>query len=254
MILFWRNIIFSLCLLLPSHILAVDISEKLVVNFATEANYFPFEYVDDKELIQGFDIDIANAICQAANLVCYFHNHSFGSLLLTLQFGRFDAVIAALDITEERLSKVDFSNSYYQIPPVFVSPVSAQNKFSIVDKSIGVQTNSSNHHYLLQHAKENSFIISYFSSSEAFRDLRQGKIDMVFADKAVVVDFLLKDKNSSKSSINKTEKLFTEKYSSGYGIAVKKGNTPLLERLNYGLTKIKKEGRYKEIFSRYFKY
>jgi len=134
-----------------------------------------------------------------------------------------------------------------------VSPIKTPNNFSIVDKSIGVQADSSNYHYLLQQAKTSSFIISYFSSSEAFRDLKQGKIDMVFADKAVVTDFLLKEKNSSKFSINKTESLFTEKYSAGYGVAVKKGNTTLLERLNYGLTKIQKEGTYKEIFSHYFK-
>lgn len=253
MIVFLRVITSVLCVLFSMHTFAIDISKNLVVNFVTEANYYPFEYLDDSQQIQGFDIDIANAVCQVANLSCQFHHQSFDSLLLTLQFGRFDAVIAALDITKERQMKVDFSNCYYKSPPVFVSTTNIKGKFSIVDKFIGVQAESSNHHYLLKNAKKNSFIISYLSSSEAFRDLSDGKIDIVFADQAVVADFLVKRENSSKFSVKKTETIFTQEYSSGYGIAVKKGNTQLLHRLNYGLRKITEEGIYKKIYSRYFK-
>lgn len=251
---FLRGIAISLCLIFSAQIFAVDISKNITVNFVTEANYYPFEYLDEQKQIQGFDIDIANAVCKVANLSCEFHNQSFDSLLLTLQFGRFDAVIAALDITDDRKTKVDFSNSYYKSPPVFISAKNKDEKFSIVGKFIGVQSDSSNHHYLLKHAKKSSFIISYLSSSEAFSDLSEGKIDLVFADQAVVADYLIQGENNLNFSIKKTETIFMEDYSSGYGIAVKKGNTELLERLNYGLEKIVEEGAYQEIYSRYFKY
>lgn len=233
---------------------ALNISKNIEVNFVTEANYYPFEYLDDLQQIQGFDIDVANAICDVANLSCQFHNHSFDSLLLTLQFGRFDAVIAALDITKERQEKVDFSNSYYRSPPVFVSGSVSKEEFSIIGKFIGVQSDSSNHHYLIKHAKKSSFIISYLSSTEAFSDLRAGKIDLVFADQAVVDDFLLQHENESKFAVKRTENVFLDEFSSGYGIAVKKGNSDLLKRLNYGLKVISEDGTYQKIFSRYFSY
>ena len=233
-------------------VLALDTEKNISVNFVTEANYYPFEYLDDNKQIQGFDIDIAKAVCKSANLTCKFHNQSFDSLLLTLQFGRFDAVIAALDITDERQQKVDFSNSYYQSPPVFVSSKNSKEVFSIAGKFIGVQSDSSNHHYLIEHAKTNSFIISYLSSSQAFLDLSEGKIDVVFADQAVVDDFLLQADNQKKFSIRQVENIFLEDFSEGYGIAVKKGNTVLLERLNYGLKIIQQEGTYKVIFDQYF--
>ena len=231
---------------------AADIKKNITVNFVTEANYYPFEFLDDSETIQGFDIDIANAICDVSNLDCNFSSQSFDSLLLTLQFGRFDAVIAALDITEERKVRVDFSDSYYQSPPVFISTNNVDEKFSIIGKFIGVQSGSSNHSYLLKNAKQNSFIISYLSSSEAFLDLKDGKIDAVFADQAVIDDFLLKDENKTNFSIKQTEEVFLEHFSEGYGIAVKKGNSLLLERLNYGLQVIQNNGQYEEIFNRYF--
>jgi len=233
---------------------AVDISENITVNFVTEANYYPFEYLNDLNQIQGFDIDIANAICLKANLTCTFSNQSFDSLLLTLQFGRFDAVIAALDITEQRKESVDFSSSYYQSAPVFLSETSSVDEFSLIGKFIGVQSGSSNHDYLIKHAKKSSFIISYPSLTKAFLDLSRGSIDIVFADQAVVADFLLRDANQRKFSVVKTESIFLDEFSSGYGIAVKKGNAALIERINYGLRKIDEDGTYKRIFKTYFGY
>ncbi len=254
---FPRFFLFSLLLFSSfssfSSLAASPVSEENIkVSFATEANYYPFEYFNDKKQIQGFDIDIANAICNVANLTCSFHYQSFDSLLSSLQFGRFDAVISSLDITNERLKKVDFSNSYYREPPVFVSKNSSEKKFSIAEKFIGVKAHSSNQDYLIKYAKENSFIISYFSSSKAFSDLKDGKIDTVFADQAVVVDFLQKEKNQKYFSIQRTEKIFLQEFSKGYGIAVKKGNRELQERLNLGIKIIFENGTYQEIYNRYF--
>jgi len=232
--------------------LAVDLSEKLTVNFVTEANYYPFEYLDEENKIQGFDIDIANAVCEKANLTCTFNTQSFDSLLLTLKYGRFDAVIAALDITDARKEEIDFSNSYYQSTPVFISTVNPQKNLSIVDQFIGVLSGSSNHSYLIEHAKKDSFIIAYPSISQAFSDLSGGIINAVFTDQAVAVNFLLKSENRLKFSIAKTEVLPLDNFSSGYGIAVKKGNSELLERLNYGIEKIQEDGTQQQIFERYF--
>jgi len=232
--------------------LALDIDENLKVNFVTEANYYPFEYLDDAKNIQGFDIDIAKAVCEVANLTCRFNSQDFDSLLLTLQFGRFDAVIAALDITDARKEMVDFSHPYYQSAPVFLSAMNDDKGFSIVDKSIGVQSGSSNHDYLIENAKKNSFIIAYQSSSQAFLDLKSGTIDAVFADKAVADDFLLKEDNQANFLIVQTENIFLDNFSLGYGIAVKKGNVSLIQRLNYGLEKIVQNGVYQKIFSQYF--
>ncbi|WP_022941383.1 transporter substrate-binding domain-containing protein [Psychromonas hadalis] len=254
LMLFSRGCILALFLSFSMHAYALDISKNISVNFATEANYYPFEYLDELQQIQGFDIDIANAVCIVANLTCQFHNQSFDSLLLTLQFGRFDAVIAALDITKTRQAKVDFSSSYYKSPPVFISTSESQETFSIVGKFIGVQSDSSNQHYLIKHAKKESFIISYLSSSEAFLDLSEGKIDVVFADQAVVHNFLQQDENNLKFSIKQTESIFLDEFSAGYGIAVKKGNIQLLDRLNYGLKIINEDGTYQKIFVRYFNY
>lgn len=226
--------------------------DKLQVRFATDANYFPFEYLSKDKEIQGFDIDIANAVCEQVNLQCTFEHHRFDGLLLTLPFGRYDAVIAALDITEERLKQVDFTDSYYKVAPVFISKEPLTGEFSLVDKFIGVQSNTSNQNYLNQFTNGNSFIVPYYSSQAALDDLKLDRIDAVFADFAVINDFLSKQDGDVSLVISRTESIFVEQFSEGYGIAVKKGNNALRKRLNEGLKLIVENGTYAKIYQQYF--
>lgn len=254
MTLFLRSCSMLFFLTFSMQLAALDISKRITVHFATEANYYPFEYLDNQDNIQGFDIDMAKAICRAANLHCTFSNQRFDSLLLSLEFGRFDAAIAALDITKARQQKVDFSQSYYRAAPVFVGAATEVQPFDLADKFIGVQSDSSNYDYLIKLANKDSFIIAYPSSEQALSDLSVGVIDAVFVDQPIAAAFLIKPKTQSLFTLLKTEDSFIEGFSAGYGIAVKKGNRKLLERLNFGLQQVRKEGNHKKIVSSYFIY
>jgi len=226
--------------------------ENIKVRFATDTNYYPFEYLDEQKQIQGFDIDMAKAICKAVNLTCSFHHQRFDSLLLSLSFARFDAVISALDITSERLEIVDFTNSYYENTPVFISKKSAPESFSTAGKFIGVRSNSSNQEYLIKYEKDNSFIISYVTYSDVFAHLSAGKIDAAFVDQAVAVEFLKQKDNHTHFYAQKINPAQGKLFSQGYGIAIQKGNITLQKRLNLGLKIITENGTYQKIYDRYF--
>ena len=83
----------SLLLVAAMGLLSTSVMAK-EIKFATEATYAPFEYLDDKNEFQGFDIDLAHAICEQAKLECSFHNQAFDSLIPSLKFRRYDAAIA----------------------------------------------------------------------------------------------------------------------------------------------------------------
>ena len=110
----------SLLLVAAMGLLSTSVLAK-EIKFATEATYAPFEYLDDKNEFQGFDIDLARAVCEQAKLECSFHNQAFDSLIPSLKFRRYDAVIAAMDVTPERAAQVDFSDIYYENSAVFVA-------------------------------------------------------------------------------------------------------------------------------------
>jgi arginine transport system substrate-binding protein len=240
---------FSAFSVLSSTVVPLD---NIKVRFATDVNYYPFEYLDEQQQIQGFDIDMVKAICKVVNLTCSFHHQRFESLLLSLSFARFDAVISALDITSERLKKVDFTDSYYENTPVFISKKLAQESFSTVGKFIGVRSNSSNQEYLIKYEKENSFIISYVTYSQILSDLSAEKIDAAFVDQAVGSAFLKQKDNRTHFDVQKLNRAKSKLFSQGYGIAIQKGNITLQKRLNLGLKIITENGTYQKIYERYF--
>ena len=94
------------------------------------------------------------ALAALTLLSCTFSNQAFDSLIPSLKFRRFDAAIAAMDVTEERAKQVDFSNIYYENSAVFVA---AQGKFAdaaqLTGKNIGVQNGTSHQSYLLEQLK-----------------------------------------------------------------------------------------------------
>ncbi|MEF1219224.1 transporter substrate-binding domain-containing protein, partial [Photobacterium damselae] len=94
--------------LASTHALAAEQELK----FAMEATYAPFEYIDENNQIQGFDVDLANALCQQMDVKCTFHNQAFDSLIPALKFKRYDAAISGIDITEARQQQVSFSEPY----------------------------------------------------------------------------------------------------------------------------------------------
>ncbi|MCD8548064.1 MAG: lysine/arginine/ornithine ABC transporter substrate-binding protein [Aeromonadaceae bacterium] len=221
------------------------------VKFATEATYPPFEYMDSNNEFQGFDMDLARAICAEAKLTCSFHNQAFDSLIPSLKFRRFDAVIAAMDVTPERAKQVDFSDIYYENSAVFVV---AEGKFSkrdeLAGKNVGVQNGTSHQTYLQEQLKAQGVVaVPYASYQNALLDLTSGRVEAVFADTAVAAEWLKEHPGYQMLGKPVTDAKY---FGAGFAIAVNKGNQALLDSLNKGLAAIKANGTYQQIFDRYF--
>ncbi|WP_323116647.1 transporter substrate-binding domain-containing protein, partial [Klebsiella variicola] len=107
---------------------------KEKIRFATEASYAPFETVNEKNEIVGFDVDLAQAMCAKIDAECTFTNQAFDSLIPSLKYKRFDALMAGIDVTPERQKQVDFTNTYYDNSAVFVA---VAGKFDSIDSLKG---------------------------------------------------------------------------------------------------------------------
>jgi len=219
------------------------------IRFAMEASYPPFESMDASNKIVGFDVDLANALCKEIDATCTFTNQAFDSLIPSLKFRRFDAVISGMDITPEREKQVLFTQPYYENSALFVG-----QKGKIADiaalkgKKVGMQNGSTHQKFITDKHPEIS-VVPYDSYMNAKLDMQNGRIDAVFGDTAVVTEWLKADPKLAAIGDKVTDKDY---FGTGLGIAVRQGNTDLQQKLNTALDKVKKDGTYETIYSKWF--
>jgi len=223
------------------------------IHFATEATYPPFESVSADGKIQGFDIDVANALCQQIHAQCDFSNQPFASLIPSLNLGKFDALIAALGITPEREKQVSFTHTYYEPSASFVATIANHYTLQQLNgKTIGTQMGSTFAQYLQEAYGDKVTVKLYGSFQEAYLDLTAGRIDAVLSDTPVATAWLKEANHAAQYGIIDKPVTNATYFGSGYGIAVRKDDQALLEELNQALAAIKANGTYGNLVKKYF--
>ena len=215
------------------------------ITFAMEPSYPPFETTNEKGEIIGFDVDVANAICKEIQATCHFKSQSFDALIPSLKTKRFDAAISAMDITEARSKQVLFSDAYYDSSASFIG---VKDKVDLTSaKNVGVQNGTTFQQYVVAEGKQYA-PKAYASLQDAVLDLKNGRIDIIFGDTAVLSDMISKEPEIQFVG----EKVTNKKYfGNGLGIAVNKSSKELLESLNKGLETVKANGEYQKIYDKW---
>lgn len=215
------------------------------ITFAMEPSYPPFEFTNEKGEIIGFDVDVANAICKEIQATCKFKGEAFDALIPNLKAKRFDAAISAMDITEARAKQVLFSDAYYDSTASYVA---LKGKATLESaKNIGVQNGTTFQQYTVAETKQYA-PKAYASLQDAILDLKNGRIDIIFGDTAVLADMINKEPEIQFVG----EKVTNKKYfGNGLGIAMNKSSKALAESLNKGLTTIKANGEYQKIYDKW---
>jgi arginine transport system substrate-binding protein len=229
--------------------LSLSASAAQTLRFATEASYPPFEFVDSDNKIQGFDVDLANALCKEIDATCTFTNQAFDSLIPSLKFRRFDAVMAGMDITPEREKQVLFTKPYYDNSAIFIAQKGKlADVAALKGKRVGVQ-NGTTHQKYLSDKHSDITVVPYDSYQNAILDLKNGRIDAVFGDTAVVNEWL---KTNPQLGVATPKVTDAQYFGTGLGIAVRPDNKALLEKLNGALKAIKADGTYQKISNQWF--
>lgn len=221
-----------------------------VLVVGTDAAYAPFESQNEKGEIVGFDIDVVTAVAKKAGVEVKFVNTPWEGIFNTLAQGDRDLLVSAITITDERKQTMDFSTPYFDAQQLIaVKKNSKVSKFDDLKKlKVGVQTGTTGDEVVTKLQGKNSTNVKRFESTPlALKELESGGVDAVVADNGVVINYVAN--NSALGFKTVTDKGFVPEQ---YGLAVKKGNTELLEKLNKGLADIKADGTYDQIYAKYF--
>lgn len=209
---------------------------KLIL--ATEAAFAPYEYYQDGEIV-GVDIDIAREIALSLGKELVIKDVSFDFIINEIKSGKSDIGAAGMSITKERLEEVDFSVEYAVSNQVVIVPM--DSKITSIDQisnqRIAVQLGTVADSYVNENYKDATVIRQkkYLSMVE---DLKAGKVDLIIMD-LLPANEIVKSNDGLKIL---DEYLFTDKY----GMAIKKGNKELLDKVNDVLTRLMSEGKIEE--------
>ena len=246
-------------LVLLSALLATPASagERSDVRFGVSANYPPFTFIDQNNRFQGFEIDVANALCAQMKVKCAFVNQEWSDMVPALLANRFDAILASLSITEERKKKVDFTRPYYQSPGSFATRKAANlrdtNPAAMKGRLLGAQEGTIHANYLQRiYAPAGAKVKLYASQQEAQLELARGRLDAMLADKIGLFEWIGKTEQGGCCTLT-GEDLSDKTYvGEGVGIAVRKEDRDLKERFNLAIDTILANGTYKKINDKYF--
>jgi len=231
-------------------------AQEKTLKIGTEGAYPPFNNLTADGKLEGFDIDIAQALCDEMKVKCEFVTQDWDGIIPALQAGKFDAIVASMSITPERKKQVDFTNKYYNTPPAIAAPkdtdIKGVTKEDLAGKTIGVQGSTTHFNYSEQ-TYTDSTIKPYPTAQEYQLDLANGRLDAV-NDDVVVIQQWLDSPEGACCKLVGTIKPVEEIHGPGAGIAVRKGDDELREKLNAAITAIRENGKYKEINDKYFKF
>lgn len=213
---------------------------------ATDPTFLPFSYQTANGKLEGFDIDIINAVSQAAGLKLELESITFDGMIAALVVNRVDAAINGITITRERLQTISFSRPYMKAGLAIAVREDNQNikdLNTLAGKIIGVQIGSTGANY----AKTilNVEIRNYNTGYEFFQELLNGNVDAVICDGFATL-YAIKTGNLSRVKV--VGELLTQEY---YGIAVPKKSSHL-DSINKAIGTILANGTYKQIYQKWF--
>ena len=230
-------------------------AQERVIKMGSEGAYPPFNVIGADGKLQGFDIDIGNALCEQMKVKCDWVTQDWDGAIPALQAGKYDAFIAQMSITPERLQQVGFSKKYIQTPPAIAASkdagITGTTKEALAGKTIGVQGSTTHFNYA-EKTFTDSTVKAYPTADEMHADLANGRIDAINDNVIVTQEFLNSEQGKACCVLVGTYTPVVEIHGPGEGIAVKKENTALADEFSAAIDAIRANGKYKEINDKYF--
>lgn len=243
-------------LLLSANLTTAQAKDWKKVVIATEGGYPPFNNVNAAGEIVGFDVDLGNALCKQMGVECEFVVQEWDGIIPSLNAGKYDAVIASMYITDERLEKVAFTRPYFMAAMSMVGAKSANitdvSREAMKGKVIGAQRGTTQSEYIESMYKGVAEIRLYAKQDQVNLDLVNGRLDLQAGDLAPLIEWVNNGTDGSCCEIV-GEPITDSKYVGyGAGITIRKEDNDLREMFNSALATLVSNGEHKKISDQYF--
>ncbi|VDC32950.1 transporter substrate-binding domain-containing protein [Pseudogemmobacter humi] len=208
------------------------------VRIATEGAYEPYNFIDDKGELAGFEIVLGNELCKRAELECVWVKNDWDSIIPNLQSGNYDAIMAGMSITPERREKIAFSENYTQPSPSAYAALSPDTPTDSGVIAAQVGTIQAAHV-----AASGAQLLEFATPDETIAAVRNGQAVAVMADK----DYLLSVVGDGLDIVGEDVLL-----GEGIGIGLRQSDTELKGKFDAAIQSMKADGTLNALITEWF--
>ena len=248
------------------------------IKIATEGAYPPWNYVDDSGNLVGFELDLAQELCTRMNATCEIIPQKWRGILKGLNAGKYDAIMAAMSITEDRKKVATFSRNYAGTPNVFVvrkdhplanfrselqrltlDDISSAEQATLDnifkefgDKIIGVQVATTHAKFADQYMGDHAEIRIYDFQHTIDLELYQGRLDAVIGDFAYWLPLIKSEQGKDYKIVG--PHMTGGPFGEGVGVAVRKKDQDLADMFSRAIETAIQDGTIKKMALKWFNY
>jgi polar amino acid transport system substrate-binding protein len=225
----------------------VDLITDGQLTTCTQIPYEPFQFRQGDQIV-GFDVEIVDLVAAKLGVKQQIVETPFDNIQsgLALNSGLCDIGAAAMTITEERDQNLDFSAPYFDATQALLVPPGSDitGAAQLTGRKLGVQNGTTGQDYATANIAGAEQVV-FEDIGLLLTAVQTGQVDAAINDNAPLLDFA--NKNAGFT--------VTEEFDTGeeYGLAIRTGNTALLEQANAALEAARADGSYDRIFQKWFK-
>ncbi len=219
------------------------------VRFVTEGAYAPWNYIDDNGELAGFEIDLGNELCERMDASCEWVVNEWDSIIPNLVAGNYDAILAGMSVTEERMQAIAFSAEYFPstVPARFIALKDTSVDFNnLKGLRIGAQGATIHSAYLEETFQADNTILKYETPDQSVTDLLAGNIDVLFAD-GLYLEPIVATNSDALTFVGPEQTV-----GAGVGIGMRKDDSELQVRVQSALESVKADGTLDTLIMEYF--
>ena len=232
-----------------------DVPTTRTVRFLVDDEFPPFHFAGPDGVPTGFTVELARALCDQLNLTCTVQARRFETLLDALAEARGDAVAAAIPVTAEVRARFGVTGTYFRNPARFAARrdrgLPDPNPQGLDGRTVAVVSGTAHEAYLRAFFPRAAARIEP-DLATALTTLKRGEVDLVFADGVGLSRWVGGADSGDCCGLVGGPYLDSRFFGEGIGLLVRKDDEVLRRTLEYGLQQLWDDGKYAEIYLRFF--
>jgi polar amino acid transport system substrate-binding protein len=231
-------------LLIGAFALALSVGTAIAqdVRMGTEGAYEPYNFVNDKGEVDGFEREVGDKLCEIAGYNCAWVTNDWDTIIPNLTSGNYDTIMAGMSITDERKEKINFTQQYF--PPDASAYVALAGASADATKgNVAAQVNTIQAGYI---PGTGATLVEFATADETVAAVRNGEADAVFADKPYL-ETLVAESSGELVFVGDDVTL-----GGGIGMGIRKSDTEMLNKFNAAIDQMKKDGSLNALIEKWF--